>query len=156
MNNTVLSPCEVREILNSDNKEIIKLCKLAAITPRQNERGLTYFSYDEVKRLKEIRDNYRKSVISSTQFRTLEIIKSAFYQLEDNMPKSAMSDINEKFKRLEQFFEDYEKCKSENATLKLKINEVSKNNCYLKDRLNQFKPMGMGVYIKLKKRDYSI
>lgn len=153
---STLTPHEVREILNSDNKEIIRLCKLAAITPRQNERGLTYFSYDEVKRLKELRDSYRKSVISSSQFRTLEIIKSAFYQLEDNIPESAMIDINNKFKKLEQFFEEYEKCKSENANLKLKVNEISKSNCYLKDQLQEFKPMGMGVYIKLKKKDYSI
>lgn len=153
---TTLSPHEVREILNSDNKEIIRLCKLAAITPRQNSRGLTYFSYDEVKRLKELRDNYRKSMISSRQFRTLELIKNAFYQLEDNLPESAMIDMNEKFKRLEEFFEEYEKCKSENATLKLKVTELSKNNCYLKDQLTEYKPMGMGVYIKLKKKDYSI
>ena len=156
MKDTVLSPHQVREILNSDNKDIIRLCKLAAIAPRQNEKGFTYFSYDEVKRLKELRDNYRKSVISSSQFRTLETIKSAFYQLEDNLPESAMIDINNKFKKLEQFFEEYEKCKSENATLKLKMTEISKNNCYLKDRLKEFKPMGMGVYIKLKKKDYSI
>ncbi|MBR1908402.1 hypothetical protein IJ818_05660 [bacterium] len=156
MKDTVLSPHEVREILNSDNKEIIRLCKLAAITPRQNEKGFTYFSYDEVKRLKELRDNYRQSVISSNQFRTLEMIKSAFYQLEDNMPESAMIDINNKFKKLEQFFEEHEKCKSENASLKLKMAQISKQNCYLKDQLKEFKPMGMGVYIKLKKKDYSI
>jgi len=156
MKDTILSPHEVREILNSDNKEIIRLCKLAAITPRQNEKGFTYFSYDEVKRLKELRDNYRQSVISSSQFRTLETIKSAFYQLEDNMPESAITEINNKFKKLEHFFEEYEKCKSENASLKLKMTQISKNNCYLKDQLNEFKPMGLGVYIKLKKKDYSI
>ena len=76
--------------------------------------------------------------------------------MEDNIPESAMIDINNKFKKLEQFFEEYEKCKSENANLKLKVNEISKSNCYLKDQLKEFKPMGMGVYIKLKKKDYSI
>ena len=153
---TVLSPHEVREILSSDNKEIIRLCKLAAITPRQNSKGYTFFSYDEVKRLKELREKYKQSIINSKQFKTLETIKSAFYQIEDNLPEGATEYINQKFRKLEEFFEGYEKVKSENETLKLKLAKTSKENCYLKDRINEFKPLGMGVYIKTKKRDYSI
>ena len=45
-----------------------------------------------------------------------------------------------------------------------KFQNVIKNNSirettsweYIKDRINEFKPLGMGVYIKTKKRDYSI
>ena len=153
---TTLSPHEVREILNSDNKEIIRLCKLAAITPRQNSRGYTFFSYDEVRRLKELREKYKQSVLNSKQFKTLETIKSAFYQMEEVLPGGATEYLNQKFRKLEEFFEEYEKIKSENETLKLKLAKTSKENCYLKDRINEYKPLGMGVYIKAKKRDYSI
>lgn len=153
---TTLSPHEVREILNSDNKEIIRLCKLAAITPRQNSRGYTFFSYDEVRRLKELREKYKQSVLNSKQFKTLETIKSAFYQMEEVLPDGATEYLNQKFRKLEEFFEEYEKIKSENETLKLKLAKTSKENCYLKDRINEYKPLGMGVYIKAKKRDYSI
>lgn len=153
---TTLSPHEVREILNSDNKEIIRLCKLAAIMPRQNSKGYTFFSYDEVKRLKELREKYKQSVLNSKQFKTLETIKSAFYQLEDNLPDGATEYLNQKFRKLEEFLEEHEKLKSENETLKLKLAKTSKENCYLKDRINEYKPLGMGVYIKARKRDYSI
>ena len=43
-----LSPQEVRAILNTDNKEIVKLCRDASICPKKNERGQTYFSVEEV------------------------------------------------------------------------------------------------------------
>ena len=44
-----LTPQEVRTILKTDNKEIVELCKKASIKPRKNEKGYTYFSYDEVR-----------------------------------------------------------------------------------------------------------
>ena len=37
-----LSPQEVRNILNADNKEIVELCKKASIMPRKNNKGQTY------------------------------------------------------------------------------------------------------------------
>ena len=49
-----LSPQQVRNILNADNKEIVDLCKRASILPKKNAKGQTYFSYDEVKHLREI------------------------------------------------------------------------------------------------------
>ena len=50
----ILSPQEVRAILNTDNKEIVELCKRASIMPRKNSKGHTYFSYDEVKNLRKV------------------------------------------------------------------------------------------------------
>lgn len=153
---TTLSPQEVREILNSDNKEIIRLCKLAAITPRQNSKGYTYFSYDEVKRLKILREECKQAFINSKHFKTFEMIKSAFYELAENLSESDLEFMNKKFRTIEGFFEDFEKIKSENETLKLKVARISKENCYLKDQIEEYKPLGLGVYIKAKKRDYSI
>lgn len=49
LNERTLTPQEVRTILKADNKEIVDLCKKAAIRPRKNAKGHTYFSYDEVK-----------------------------------------------------------------------------------------------------------
>lgn len=153
---TILSPHEVREILNSDNKEIIRLCKLASITPRQNAKGFTYFSYDEVRRLKELREAYKASILNSKHFKVLQNLKNSFYNLENGIINSSSEDILNNINHLESFFEEYENFKSENETLKLKMAKITKENCYLKDRLNEFKPLGMGVYIKNKKRDYSI
>ena len=54
LNERTLTPQEVRTILKADNKEIVDLCKKAAIRPRKNAMGHTYFSYDEVKNLRKI------------------------------------------------------------------------------------------------------
>lgn len=49
-----LTPQEVRNILKADNKEIVELCKRASILPKKDNKGQTYFSYDEVKNLRKI------------------------------------------------------------------------------------------------------
>ena len=54
LNERTLTPQEVRTILKTDNKEIVELCKKAAIRPRKNAKGHTYFSYDEVKNLRKV------------------------------------------------------------------------------------------------------
>ena len=84
------------------------------------------------------------------------MIKSAFYELAENLSESDLEFMNKKFRTIEGFFEDFEKIKSENETLKLKVARISKENCYLKDQIEEYKPLGFGVYIKAKKRDYSI
>ena len=53
-NERTLTPQEVRSILKTDNKEIVELCKKASIRPKKNEKGYTYFSYDEVKNLRKV------------------------------------------------------------------------------------------------------
>ena len=40
----VLSPQDLRKILNADNMEIVKLCRKASIVPQKDENGKTYFS----------------------------------------------------------------------------------------------------------------
>ena len=49
-----LSPQKVRAILKAENKEIVELCKRASILPKKNNKGQTYFSYDEVRNLRRL------------------------------------------------------------------------------------------------------
>ena len=156
INEMVLSPHEVREILKTNNDEIIKLCKQASITPQRDKRGLTYFSYDEVKRLKELRENSHTAMVNSKHFQILSNIRNTFLQMENNISQNVMNSINQKFEKIEEFFQEFAQYKSENETLKLKIAQISKENCFLKDQLSEFKPLGLGVYIKTKNKDYSI
>ena len=64
LNERTLTPQEVRSILKADNKEIVDLCKKAAIRPRKNAKGHTYFSYDEVKNLRKVQAQV-KGVVSN-------------------------------------------------------------------------------------------
>lgn len=49
-------PKTVRELLHIDNEEILNLCKAGDIPLRQNQKGLTYFTTDDVKTLKRLQE----------------------------------------------------------------------------------------------------
>ena len=67
-----LTPQEVRAILNADNKEIVELCKQAAIVPRKNNKGMTYFSYEEVKNLRKVQ-SMKGNFVSSANVATFPL-----------------------------------------------------------------------------------
>lgn len=49
-------PKTVRDILKVDNDEIIRLCKCGKVPLKKNDKGLTYFTTDDVKTLKRLQD----------------------------------------------------------------------------------------------------
>ena len=51
--NKEFSPKEIREMLGVDNAQIQELCKMADIKLKKNHRGLTYFTQDDAKTLKD-------------------------------------------------------------------------------------------------------
>ena len=77
LSDITLMPSEVREILSADNDEIIKLCKKASIIPRRNNRGLTYFSYDDVKRLQQVKQ-MKNSLVRISPNNVVERIMNSF------------------------------------------------------------------------------
>ena len=78
----VLSPQEVRNILNTDNKEIVELCKRASILPKKDQKGQTYFSYDEVKHLRQVQA--QKNLPVEQKNNALSSILSSLKSLEDS------------------------------------------------------------------------
>ena len=77
---TVLSPQEVRNILKTDNREIIKLCKQASIVPKKDKNGQTYFSYNEVNNLKNIQEKTVKST-ALTQVDSQKVVNNLISSL---------------------------------------------------------------------------
>ena len=115
-NERTLTPQEVRTILKTDNKEIVELCKKASIRPKKNEKGYTYFSYDEVKNLRKVQAQINgttdakstavavatpanpaiRSILNSLQdleTKLSERIKSLYYQ-ESELKKEIHSNQN--------------------------------------------------------------
>ena len=76
-------PKTVREILKIDNDEIINLCQAGDIPLKTNEKGLTYFTTDDVKTLKKLQDLQNKAV--SIQEKTV--------QLKNKLKKSSPKNI---------------------------------------------------------------
>ena len=151
-----LSPQQVRAILNADNKEIVELCKRAAIMPKKNTKGQTYFSYDEVRHLRRLqaKKNVTNPIAISAPAapqKDVAIMKSILGSLKDMETK--LSDriakvIDEKLEGMDEVVVELIRCKTDNETLRQKIIDLNKEIYQLKNDLNSYKPIGFGMYRK--------
>ncbi len=159
-----LTPQEVRTILRTDNKEIVELCKQADIRPRKNEKGHTYFSYDEVKNLRKIQAQKNEghmsnpitskaplAVTGSSVRENSAAIKNILTSLQDL--ESKLSDkiakvIDEKLEGMDDVVVELIRCKTDNETLKQKIVDLNKEVYQLKNELNSYRPVALGFYKK--------
>lgn len=155
---TVLSPQEVRNILKTDNREIIRLCKKASIVPRKDKTGQTYFSYDEVQNLRNIQESSTKST-TLTQVDSQKVVGnllSTLETMEKNITDSMSKIIDEKLDGMDEVVVELIRCKTENETLRQKINELNKENYHLKNTVKSYSPIGLGLYIKKSNDDFSL
>lgn len=158
-----LTPQEVRNILKTDNKEIVELCKKAAIRPRKNEKGYTYFSYDEVKNLRKVQEKMNGSNMSnpiskapvavatessSAVSPAIRSILTTLQELENKLSAKISKVIDEKLEGMDDVVVELIRCKTDNETLKQKIVDLNKEVYQLKNELNSYKPVGLGFYKK--------
>lgn len=68
-------PKTVRDILKINNDEIVNLCKIADIPLKQNAKGLTYFTTEDIKTLKKIQETQQK----------VQNIEKKFVKLKNNL-----------------------------------------------------------------------
>ncbi len=155
-----LTPQEVRAILNTDNKEIVELCKKASILPRKDNKGLTYFSYEEVKNLRKVQAMKnkkvavsnpimtQKSVPSSSATSAVQNILSSIKSMENTLSDKIAKVIDEKLEGMDEVVVELIRCKTDNETLRQKIVDLNKEVYQLRNRLNNYKPVGLGFYVK--------
>lgn len=155
---TVLSPQEVRNILKTDNREIIRLCKKASIVPKKNKNGQTYFSYNELQSLKSLQGKKPEST-AITKVESQKVVNnliSSLESMEKNITGSLSKLIDEKLDGMDEVVVELIRCKTENETLRQKINELNKENYHLKNKVKSYKAVGLGFYIKKAQDDFSI
>ena len=121
-----LSPQEVRNILNTNNKEIVDLCKQASVLPKKNSKGQIYFSYDEVKLLREIQSRKSLPAISETRPVTnstsaITGILNSIHSMESNLSNKIAEVIDKKLEGMDEVVVELIRCKTDNETLKQKI-----------------------------------
>ena len=151
-----LSPQEVRAILNTDNKEIIELCKEASIMPRKNNKGITYFSYEEVKNLRRVQAmKNSSSQIDAPAVQPISAATTGFQSILNSIKlmETSLSDkiaqvIDEKLEGMDEVVVELIRCKTDNETLRQKIVDLNKEVYQLKNKLNCYKPVGLGLYVK--------
>ncbi len=159
LSDITLSPSEVRDILNADNEEIISLCKRASIVPKRNRRGLTYFSYNDVKRLQEVK-SMKNSLVRITPNAVVDKIMSSFSQMEEKISNNILDTLDkkleEKMQGVEGMAAELIKVQTENEKLKNKIIELNRENVHMKMELEKFEKIGFGFYKKYEVKDYTI
>ena len=142
----VLSPQEVRSILHTDNKEIVELCKRASILPKKNQKGQTYFSYDEVRHLRQIQT--QKNLPAEQKTNAVASILASLKDLETSLSDKIGKVIDEKLEGMDEVVVELIRCKTDNETLKQKIVDLNKEIYQLKNELNSYKPVALGLYRK--------
>lgn len=152
-----LSPQEVRNILNADNKEIVELCKKASILPRKNNKGQTYFSYDEVKNLRKVQA--QKNVVTNPIAETKQVsavrsILTSLQDMEKNLNATISRVIDEKLEGMDEVVVELIRCKTDNETLRQKIITLNKEIYQLKNDLSAYKPVGLGLYRKKERHSW--
>lgn len=159
LSDITLTPSEVREILDADNEEIISLCKRASIVPRRNRRGLTYFSYEDVKRLQKAKQ-MRNTLVRITPNQVVDKIMHSFSQMEEKISNNILETLDkklaEKMQNVEGMAAELIKIQTENEKLKNKIIELNRENIHMKMELDKFEKIGFGFYKKYEVKDYSI
>lgn len=143
-----LSPQQVRNILNADNKEIVDLCKRASILPKKNAKGQTYFSYDEVKHLREIQAQKTMSYPVERNTSAVANILTSIRNMETTLSDKISKVIDEKLEGMDEVVVELIRCKTDNETLKQKIIDLNKEVYQLKNDLNSYKHVGLGLYKK--------
>lgn len=151
----ILSPQEVRAILNTDNKEIVELCKRASIMPRKNSKGHTYFSYDEVKNLRKVQaqKGITNPMITSAQMQSpvMKNLLVSLKEMESNLSDRIAKVIDEKLEGMDEVVVELIRCKTDNETLRQKIVDLNKEIYQLKNDVNSYKSIGIGLYVKQNK-----
>lgn len=147
-----LSPQEVRAILNTDNKEIVELCKRASILPRKNSKGQTYFSYDEVKNLRKVQAQrgVTNPMVAQVQKQpsAMRSILASLQEMENKLSDKIAKVIDEKLEGMDEVVVELIRCKTDNETLRQKIVDLNKEVYQLKNDLNSYKHVGLGLYRK--------
>lgn len=150
VNENILSPQDVRKILDSDNMEIVKLCKKADISPRKTEDGKTYFSLDDVRALKVMKDSTSNSTGISKNASQLVVdsLLKSLQRMECNITDSVSKILDERLEGMDEVVVELIRCKTENENLKNQIEEITKENYNLRKENASFRPIMFGMYVK--------
>lgn len=159
----------VRNLLKLDNKGIAKLCAQVSLMPKKDRHGRTYFSYDDVSTLRRIRSLHAQSTVQSRVTNpvksekpmlpiqapapkqpsaAVEKIVNSISTMETNITDKISKLIDEKLEGMDEVVVELVRCKTENETLRYKLNELNKENYNLKNELSKYKALGLGFYVK--------
>ncbi len=202
----------VRNLLDTDNKGIAKLCAQVSLMPKKDEYGRTYFTRDDLEILRRVKamnqevqevKNQNKKAYATVPLKSKKpantpvvepkkqpVQENDFLQEVQPMPQAlnfpvktnsnasvekicaAFSDmesrlkekiaqlleekLDEKLDGMDEVVVELVRCKTENETLRYKMNELNKEVYNLKNELSRYKSLGLGFYVKNNGRGSSL
>jgi len=157
----IISPREAREMLKADNSEIRNLCKKACLIPKKDSQGHTYFSKSDIEVLKKAKLLWDKSKMVENAVTSLPArVQNApvtpppalpvevLTQMESNIIDKITSVIDEKMDGIDEVVIELIRAKTENESLRHKLNELNKENYRLKGEIQSFRHVVAGFYVK--------
>ena len=156
----------VRNLLNTDNKGIAKLCAQVSMMPKKDEHGRTYFSKDDLEILRRVKNKNDEQQakqpkrMAQKSYATVPVKAvspvTPIAQPPVNRPvkapavaqSPAVKKLDEKLDGMDEVVVELVRCKTENETLRYKMNELNKEVYNLKNELSRYKALGFGFYIK--------
>lgn len=152
VNDSVLSPQDVRKILESDNIEIVGLCKKADVSPKKTDDGKIYFSLEDVRALKQVKETLApvsssKMSANASQLVVDSLLKS-LHSMENSITDSVTKILDERLEGMDEVVVELIRCKTENENLKNQIEDLNKENYDLKKENASYRPFFLGLYVK--------
>ena len=168
----IVSAIDVKRILNTDNAEIKDLCKQLKVFPKRDKRtGKAFFTREDVdflKRMKDLHDqsvqyreidalpqympaNLTSPVHESATMTVVKEFKGMFEKMMSNQDKlieKMQATLDSKLEGLDEVVVELIQVKTENENLRIKLNQMTKENYELKNNLESFRPVGFGFYVK--------
>lgn len=160
----MITPRMIREVFDIDNAKIQEICKSASITPKKDSRGLTYFTKDDLeimknsgslkskllqKKLLQVQSKAANpAAIAKIDDASMKQLVQSLKNIETAITEKVSSIMDEKLDGMDDVVVELIRCKTENETLRYKINELNKENYNLKSELSSFKNVGLNFYVK--------
>ncbi len=174
----IVSAGDVRRILNTDNSEIKDLCKQLKVYPKRDKRtGKAFFMREDVEFLKRMKElhaqttQYREidarpiaftsapsiPTVQNTQIQenTTMLVVNEFKGLiekmmanQDKLIEKMQTTLENKLDGLDEVVVELIQVKTENENLRIKLNQMTKENYELKNSLEAFRPVGFGFFVK--------
>ena len=99
------------------------------------------------------RYNKENAVASLASYQTLDM-SSKLENLENNIVSKISDVLSEKMDGLDEIIVELIRSKTENETLRQRLNELNKENFNLKNENASYKPIGLGLYVKKTTDDF--
>ena len=172
----IVSAGDVRRILNTDNSEIKDLCRQLKVYPKRDKRtGKAFFMREDVEFLKRMKELHaktseyreidakpvsysqihapapRQSASTETTMLVVNEFKGLIEKMMANQDKlidRMQSTLESKLEGLDEVVVELIQVKTENENLRIKLNQMTKENYELKNSLESFRPVGFGFFVK--------